>query len=154
MKRFSIILTTFLVICFAQTALAQKSFKIGFVRSFDESGDSVWLASSKEKGRVDSKTIARFGNYGDNPSGKININGRDIVLKSTKQFLPDRNFKVGRGGYEIWEGNDTTVRLDYVFTWLCPPQNDNCEVYYFKGVLDIKHGGMRRKVSVRGEGGS
>lgn len=154
MRRFPIILTTFLIMCFVQTALAQKSFKIGFVRSFDESGDSVWLGSTTKKERVDSKTIARFGDYGNDPSGKINIDGRDIVLKSIKEFLPDRNFKVGRGGYQIWKGNDTTVRLDYVFTWLCPPQNDNCEVYHFKGILNIKHKGMRRKVNVRGEGGS
>jgi hypothetical protein len=65
--------------------------------------------------------------------GVINIDGRDIELKLIKGNLPDKNFKVGRGGYQIWKGRKTTVRLDYIFTWLCPPKDEHCKVYYYKG---------------------
>ena len=96
MKRFSIILIIILTICFAQ-----NTFRLGFVKSFDDGGDSIWLANTKKKDRIDSKAIAVFGN---SLTGKININGRDVELKSVKDYLPDKNFKVGRGGYEILKG--------------------------------------------------
>lgn len=86
--------------------------------------------------------------------GKINIDRRDIELKMIKDFLPDKDSKVGRGGYQIWKGKNTTVRLDYVFTWLCPPESESCEVYHYKGVLDINYNGKRRKVNIVGFGGS
>ena len=151
MKKLSATLVIFLTICFAQNAFAQKSFRIGFVKKYDFSGDSIWLANTKKKDRVDSKSIAVFS-Y--NSLGTININGRDIDLKLVKDNLPDKNFKIGRGGYQIWKGKNTTVRLDYIFTWLCPPKDEQCEVYYYKGVLDVNYNGKRRKVNIVGFGGS
>lgn len=154
MKRFAIILAILLPICFAQVSFSQEPFRLGFVPSFDEDGDTIWLANTKKRDRTDSKAIVRFGNFGKSPSGKINIDGRDIVLKFVNEFSPDRNFKVGRGGYQIWKVRNATVRLDYVFTWLCPPKYENCEVYYYKGFLEVKYKKLRRKVNVIGYGGS
>jgi hypothetical protein len=151
MRQFSIILTIFLTICFAQNTFAQKTFKLGFVKKYDFSGDSIWLANAKKKDRVDSKSIAIFSYNG---LGTININGRDIDLKQTGGYLADKNFKVGRGGYETLKGRNIKIRLDYVYTWLCPRNQENCSVYYYKGVLDINYNGKRRKVDVVGFGGS
>ncbi len=113
MKKVSALLTIFLTIVLAQHISAQKTFKLGFVGSFEDNGDSILLANTKKKDRVDSKAIAIFG-YGG--SGKININGRDIELKQAGGDLSEENCKVGRGGYEIWKGENTTVRLDYTYT--------------------------------------
>ncbi len=151
MKRFPVLLTIFLAICFAQTILGQKSFKLGFVRVFDDNGDSIWLANTKKKDRIDSRAVARFGYQ---TKGKINVNGRDLNLRHVSGNLPDKNFKIGRGGYDIWKGKNITVRIDYVFTWLCPPKDEQCEVYYYKGVLRITYGGKTRKVNINGYGGS
>lgn len=49
---------------------------------------------------------------------------------------------------------DTKVRLDYVFTWLCPPENDNCSVYYYRGTLSVTYKGLRRRIRIVGTGGS
>ena len=151
MKKVSIILIIILTICFAQNTFAQNTFRLGFVKSFDDNGDSIWLVNTKKKDRTESKAIVILGNTG---TGKVNINGRDIELKMTKDNLPDKNFKVSRGGYQIWKGKDITIRLDYIFTWLCPPKDEQCEVYYYKGILDINYDGKRRKVNIVGFGGS
>jgi len=151
MKRFSTILIIILTICVAQNIFAQKTFRLGFVKSFDDNGDSIWLADTKKKDRIDSKAVAIFGYSG---TGKININGRDISLKNSGGYLADKNFKVGRGGYETWKGKNITIRLDYIYTWLCPQNQENCSVYYYKGVLDINYNGKRRKVNIVGFGGS
>lgn len=151
MKRFSAILMIILTICFVQGNFAQNTFRLGFVKSFDDNGDSIWLADAKKNDRIDSKTVAIFG-YGG--TGKININGRDIALKNSGGYLADKNFKVGRGGYETWKGKNITIRLDYIYTWLCPPKDEQCEVYYYKGILDVNYKGKRRKVSILGFGGS
>ena len=90
MKRSFVTFTIFLTICFAQNSFAQKTFRLGFVKSFDDNGDSIWLANTKKKERIDSNVVAIFG-YGG--SGKINVNGRDIDLKKAKDYLPDKNFK-------------------------------------------------------------
>lgn len=151
MNRFLLILIIFLTTCFAQDISAQKTFKLGFVKNFDDNGDSIWLANTKKKDRIDSKAIAVLGYDG---LGKININGRDIELKQFKDYLPDKNYKLGKGGYEIWKGKNITVRLDYIFTWLCPPKDESCEVYYYKGFLDVNYKGKRKKVKIVGFGGS
>ena len=151
MKSISTVLLIFLTLSFAQNSFAQKSFRLGFVEKYDFSGDSIWLANTKKKDRVDSKSIAIFS-Y--NTLGTININGFDLGLKLIKHNLPDKNFKVGRGGYQLWNGKNTTVRLDYIFTWLCQKDQENCSVYYYKGFLEIKYDGKRRKVNVVGSGGS
>jgi hypothetical protein len=141
----------------ANSQSPQSSFRLGFVSDAESiasshgAADSIWLANTKEKDRIDRKAIAILG-YGS--FGAININGRDIELKLIKDNLPDRNFKVGRGGYQIWKGKKTTVRLDYVFTRLCPQNQEGCSVYYYKGILNIKYNGKRRKVNIRGFGGS
>lgn len=153
MKQFSIILTIILTICFVQNAFAQKTLRLGFVKEFDFAGDSIWLANTKQKDQVNNKAIAVLGN-GYERSGIISINGRDTELKIVKDYLPDKNFKVRRGGYQIWKGKNITVRLDYIFTWLCPPKDEQCEVYHYKGVLDINDSGRRRKVNILGFGGS
>jgi hypothetical protein len=87
-------------------------------------------------------------------TGTINIGGQDVELSLAGQKLPDSNFKVGRGGHQIWKGKETVVRLDYVFTWLCPATQENCSVYYYKGLLDVSHNKKRRKINVVGFGGS
>lgn len=134
-----------------------KSFKVGFIKdsglveSSYGAADSIWLVNTKKKDRVGSKAIAILG-YAN--LGAINIDGRDIELKLVNSDLPDQNFKVGRGGYQIWKGKKTKVRLDYIFTWLCPQNQENCSVYYYKGVLDINYKGKHRKVNIKGFGGS
>ena len=87
-------------------------------------------------------------------AGLINIDGRDLQVRQTRGILPDRNYKLGRGGHQIWKGKETSLRLDYVFTWLCPPRDEACEVYHYKGTLDVNHRGQRRRFSVVGIGGS
>ncbi len=151
MKQFSIILTIFLAISFAQSTFAQKTFRLDFVKDYDFSGDTIWLVNTKKKDRVNSKSVAILGYES---VGKININGRDIELKLVKSHLPDKNFKVGRGGYQIWKGKNIKVRLDYIYTWLCPPMDDNCEVYHFKGFLAIDFNGKKRHIKINGSGGS
>jgi hypothetical protein len=140
-----------LIIHIAKSQTIPNSFRLGSVRNFDDSGDSIWFTNTKKRDRIDRKAIARFGHGG---FGRINIDGRDIELKLEKDYLPDKNFKVNRGGYQIWKGRNTTVRLDYIFTWLCPPKHETCEVYYYKGVLDINYKRKHRKVNIRGFGGS
>lgn len=134
-----------------------KSFRLGFIKDLElaessyGAADSIWLANTKKKDRVGSKAIAILG-YAS--FGAINIEGRDIELKLVNGDLPDKNFKVGRGGYQIWKGKKITVRLDYIYTWICPQNQENCSVYYYKGVLDINYKGKRRKVNITGFGGS
>ena len=129
----------------------RDTFKFGFVKEHDFAGDLIWLANTREKDRIAAKSIAIFSYNG---LGTININGRDIELKQTDGYLADKNFKVGRGGYEVWRGNNITVRLNQTYTWLCPQKQENCSVYYYKGVLDVNYQGKRRRVNVNGFGGS
>jgi hypothetical protein len=135
-----------------QSHSLRKYFKVGHVRGpIDGDGDSIWLSTTKKRDRIYNNAIAIFGYDG---SGVINVDGRDIKLRQIEGGLPDKNFKVGQSGHETWKGKNISVRLDYIFTWLCPPQNENCEVYYYKGALDINYRGRHRKIKVVGYGGS
>ena len=147
--RGTFIALVFLSFCVGSLA-AQRNFKFGYVKNGD-GVDSVWLATTPKKNRIQGRTIL---SHGHTFSPRINIDGRDIKLKSVRSSLPDQNFKVGRGGYEIFRGKNVQVRLDYVFTWLCPTEQENCSVYYYRGVLDVTYKGKRRKVNILGFGGS
>ncbi len=151
MKPISLILIIFLTISFSQNAFAQQTFKVGFIEGEYNvgCGDQIWLATNKKQSQ-DEEVI--FNTCSS--KGLININGRDVELKRSGGYLADKNFKVGRGGYEIWKSKNITVRLDYIFTWLCPPKDEQCEVYKYKGILDINYNGKRRKVNVVGFGGT
>ncbi len=157
MKKTIAVFISLLLSVFMQTTLAvngqtaRNSFRFGFVKEFDFNGDSIWLANTRKKNRVDNKVIAALGYHS---LGKININGHDIELKLTGDNLPDKNFKVGRGGYQTWKGKNVDIRLNYIFTWLCAPKDEQCEVYYYRGVLDVNYKGKRRRVNVTGFGGS
>jgi hypothetical protein len=123
----------------------QNNLRFGFVKNYksyyQEAGDSIWLANTKKSNRVASKTIAFLRADG---VGKINLNGRDIDLKMTKDYLPDKNFKVGRGGYQIWKGKNIVLRLDYIFTRLCQPKDEQCEVYYYRGTMVVNYKSKQR----------
>ncbi|CAN5233708.1 hypothetical protein BH10ACI1_BH10ACI1_04900 [soil metagenome] len=151
MKQLQILLIIFITIGFAQSISAQRNIKIGYIRGEYNigCGDQVWLATNKKKNQ-DKEVI--FNSC--DSEGLINLNGRDLELKRAGGYLDDKNFKVGRGGYEVWKGKNITVRLNYIFTWLCPPKDEQCEVYYYKGILDINYNGKYRKVNIVGFGGS
>ncbi|MGE3465752.1 MAG: hypothetical protein AB7J13_02370 [Pyrinomonadaceae bacterium] len=149
-KAYGIIGIFILTLCFGLSANAQGRFGFGYVKNPD-GNESVWLAGVAKRNRTRDKAIL---SHGHTFAPRININGKDISLKSVKSDLPDANFKVGRGGYEIFEGKGVRVRLDYVFTWLCPSDQENCSVFYYRGVLDVTYKGAKRKVNVTGFGGS
>jgi hypothetical protein len=137
---------------FAQSRVPQKTFRLGFVtRTVEDDGEWVWLATTPKKERTVGKTILILG-YGG--YGMINVDGRNIRLKQVEKKTSADEFKVGKGGREFWIGEGISVRLDYVYTWLCPPADENCEVYHYKGMLAIKYKGISRKVGIVGMGGS
>ena len=149
---FRLLILTLVVGCFAFSVFGQVELgRVG--RRLGSGGCDEWIfLRNIGKGAMhEENAIMQTGQY---CSQRIKINGRAIALRTAKGFLPDRNWKVGRGGYEVFKGGNTTVRLTYVFTWLCPPDNENCEVYYYKGILDIRYKGFRKKVNVVGFGGS
>jgi hypothetical protein len=152
---FSLALLLFITqtVSIASSQTVRNCFEFGYVKSdYDWTGESIWLANSKRKDRVASKSVAALGASG---SGKININGNDSDLKLVKYWLPRSNNKAGRGGYQIWKGSEVLVRIDYIFTKVClPGDEDECLVYSYKGVMDVTYKGRRKKVKIRGLGSS
>ncbi len=147
---FRLLLLSLIVGCVTVSTLAQSRVKLGYLGESDCS-DWTFLSNTSKRSMREEKAVLQTGHR---CSQSIKINGRKIALTTSKTYLPERNWKVGRGGYDVWRGRDTIVRLDYVFTWRCPPENDNCEVYYYRGVLDIQYKGLRRRLNVVGTGGS
>lgn len=147
-------LTFALFLCLTNIAAGQRpNFEFGFVKNdYDLAGEAVWAADAKKEDRIHSKSIASLRAEG---IGKVNINGDDIDLKAIKHFLPRRNQRVGRGGYQIWKGRATTLRIDYIFTEKCPiGGDDECFTYHYRGVMTVTHRGKVRKIKIRGFGSS
>ena len=130
--------------------VGQSRLQLGYLGKGDCLDWTFFEPTPRRQMKIGSRSILQTGQC----KQRIKINGREIELTSVKTYLPDRNWKVGHGGYELLKGKDTTVRLDYVFTWLCPPKDENCEVYYYRGILDIAHKGIKRRLKVVGTGGS
>lgn len=89
-----------LLACSVVPVLAQAKFRLGYLQEADCS-EWTFFAGTSQKAMREEKTILQTGHR---CSQRIKINGREIPLTTVNGDLPEANWKVGRGGYEILKG--------------------------------------------------
>ena len=92
----------------------------------------------------------------DQVDASVGVNGE--VVRTTRESheelpkLPDRE-SVGDRFRQVQRFGELRVILDYETTWVCPENDEACEVTRYKGTLTVRRGKQRRSFKVRGDCG-
>lgn len=84
----------------------------------------------------------------------MNIDGKDTKLtriKSTEN--EDEDHAIGRRYYEEYSAKGLKVRIDYLTTWVCPPDHESCEVTEYEITITVTKGKDSKVVKATGSCG-
>jgi hypothetical protein len=92
-----------------------------------------------------------FYNDFDNESVLMNINGRNVKLKLIKSTQPtSRSLKLKERFSEWYISGKIKVRLDFITTGVCDPNDEGCESVFFKTNITATDGTHRQIVKTVG----
>lgn len=71
----------------------------------------------------------------------MNINGRDTKLKLVKTTVNDSGeFGLGSRYYDEYTAPGIKIRLDHKVTWVCPPNDEECEHAKYETTITVTKG--------------
>jgi hypothetical protein len=113
-------------------------------RDFEEGGCELLLTPDFDKS-------ARYVFMSDlDGRAVMNINGHDKrfrLVRSTESNVEPR--KRDRSRYWYASGS-ITVEVDYTVTGVCPPNDESCEVTYYRAVIYVTSGPLKRSIAAYG----
>jgi hypothetical protein len=140
----------------AQTASPNQKrlnpIKIGVVRnrdSFDEAGCSLQISADYKK---HNERYIFLSDYEDN--AVMNIDGKDTNLKLVRRREPKGDPKKGDRSTWNYSAKGTTVRVDFLVTGVCDPNDESCEVTYYDATIAVTRGNDKQVVKANGLCGS
>jgi len=136
------------------TSPDKGGLKIGFIKDFSEyEGNAGCTLRLPQDDKKDRKNFIFLSDYDDN--AVVNVDGKDVNLKLKVRKEPKgEDLKVGQKSEEDYTGTGVKVHVDYVTTWVCPPDDESCEVTSFNAIVIVTRGNSRKAVRVKGVCGS
>ncbi len=148
MFRFTLKVLSFLVFAGAGTVFGQ----IEISELKDPSvvdGCSCSVQTLNEAKKPDSQKYLFLHEYGND--AWMNINGKDTKLTRVKSTEDeDVEYKVGRRFYEEYSAKGIKVRVDYLTTWICSPDDEGCEVTKYDITITVTKGDDSKIVKATG----
>ena len=80
----------------------------------------------------------------------VNIGGRDTMLALVRSNEPNKEARKGDRWTSWYRGDRIQVRVDYVVSSLCPPDDESCEVVYYRATIVVTRGATTRTVAAYG----
>ena len=74
----------------------------------------------------------------------VRLDGKKLALDKGKSTKPADRPKVGDRFFEEYSAGDIAFRLDHTLTFVCPPDDESCEVAKFASTLTVKSGPATR----------
>jgi hypothetical protein len=138
---------------FPQTAArshkAPTPIKVGIVKdtsSFEEGGCSLQLPADQKK---ESQRYVFMSDL-ENDHAVINVDGKDLKLKPVSHREPKGEPKKGDRSTFNYAGKETAVRVDFVATEVCSPNDEGCEATSYDATITVIRGLARQVVKVKG----
>ena len=84
----------------------------------------------------------------------MNLDGKDTKLKPVSHREAKDAHK--KGGRSTWNyaAKGTRVRVDFVFTGTCPPEQEGCEIEFYDATITVSRGLGKQVVKAKGSCGS
>ena len=70
----------------------------------------------------------------------VRLDGKKLALDKGKSTKPADRPKAGDTFFEEYSAGDVTFRFDHTLTFVCPADDESCEVAKFKSTLTVKNG--------------
>ena len=124
---------------------------IGVVQNaaeFTESGCKLWLPSEKYSAEHYIFLSDVEGH------GIVNLDGRDTKLNLVRSREPKGEIRKGDRSTHWYMADAIAVRVDYVVTGLCPPDDESCEVIYYRATVVVGNRSVKQTLTARGICGS
>jgi hypothetical protein len=83
----------------------------------------------------------------------INLNGRNIKLHPVASSEESGAEKVGQRSWETYTADSVKIRLEKTVTKVCDPNDESCEVTYYKATMILTHKGQKLSVKLIGSCG-
>jgi hypothetical protein len=148
-----LLLVLIAIFCTNVAASAQQKSLVGNIKN-SSSVDGCGCYSSFTKADSNaSRHIFFASGEGNGEEALMNINGRDVKLPLVSETNPKGKVKLGSRYTSRYQSGDTTVDVVKIVTWLCPPNDESCEVARFRVTLTIKKGNRSQVVQAVGECG-
>jgi hypothetical protein len=105
-------------------------------------------------GEDPSQTV--FAQDTDQADAVVGINGnvvRTMLQDSTEEPKEAEGESIGDRFHQVQFSGDVLITLDYETIWVCPDNDEGCEVTKYKGTLTVVRGKQSRSFRVVGECG-
>jgi hypothetical protein len=85
-----------------------------------------------------------------NGRAAMNINGHDTRFTLVRSTESRKQPKKGDRSTYWYASGPTTVEVDYTVTGVCPPDDESCEVFYYRAMIHVTSGVLRKSVAAHG----
>ena len=120
---------------------ASSSLKLGYVEdvAFGCGGSISYNLSDLRKGRFLLITPMDEATY-------VNLDGRNVKLRLVASSKTNAKEKVGDRSWETYVARNIQVKVEYVVTDVCDPNDESCEVTYYRTKMTVIRGNQRTVV--------
>lgn len=81
----------------------------------------------------------------------MDIDGQHIRLEELEQSKsPQGEIRKGARHTELYRAGNLNVRIDYVVTGICDPQDESCEVTWYDATITLTRDSQKRIVKTVG----
>ena len=144
-KIFALIILIIIVAQFSYPQSPQAraaSIKVGYVKSADDGCGCSFSYNLTEFWKDKHLFVSPM-----DEATFINVDGKDVELRLVTQSKENRDEKVGDRSWQTYVAGEIKVRVDYTVTKICDPNDENCEVTYYRAKLTVMRGKQRRVVN-------
>ncbi len=150
-KECGVNLSVVILLVLVASVAASGQIKIGELKDpVEVEGCSCTLQTAAEAGKPGSQKFL-FVTEAGTKDAWMNINGKDVKLKLVKTtVIDDRNYGVGGRFYEEYTAQGMKIRIDYVVTWTCPPEDEECDHAKYDTTVTVTKGKMSETIKTIG----
>jgi hypothetical protein len=89
-----------------------------------------------------------------NGQAVMNIDGHDLRFKLVRSTDSQKEPRKGDRSRYWYASGSITVEVDYTVTGICPPDDESCEVIYYRAIIHISSGPLKKSIVAHGLCGS
>jgi hypothetical protein len=79
----------------------------------------------------------------------MNIDGRNVELTVLRDE-ENKGVRVGYRFFQTYGSSNLRVRIDYIVTRICDPNDEGCEVTWYEATITVTRKGSSRRTGVLG----
>ena len=80
----------------------------------------------------------------------MNLNGHDTLFNFVRTTDTQKQPRNGDRSQYWYSSGSISVEVDYAVTGVCPPDDESCEVFYYRAMIRITAASTRRSILAHG----